>query len=190
MASTGVLPDAGELGWWHEGTLSDRGGAGPRTNGCWVSATPCASTTWAPPSPPRCLSTGMQPVVLSPPLAQVWISNPDLSLPHRSPPFTPHPTALLRPVCAPALPGIAQLVAISWTPCARSCTLSPQLLVTLPYKGWGSARGTELTSCLCDLSGVDYNREWEEEPLAPRQSSAACREQRTICFLPTGPCWA
>lgn len=58
-------------------------------------------------------------------------------------------------------------MAISWTLCVRSCALSPLLLVTLPYKGWGSARGTELTSCLCDLSGVDYNREWEEEPLAP-----------------------
>lgn len=127
---------------------------------------------------------------MSPSLAQAWTSSPDLTLPHSSPHFTSHPTALLKPVCAPAFPGIAQLVAISWTPCVRSCTLSPQLLVTLPYKGWGSARGTELTSCLCDLSGVDYNREWEEEPLAPGQSSAACREHRTISFLPTGPYWA
>jgi len=48
---------------------------------------------------------------------------------------------------------------------------APRLPATLPYKGRGSARGTELTSCLCALSGVDYNREWEEEPLAPRQPS-------------------
>lgn len=82
----------GSWGWWHEGTLSDRRGAGPRTNGCWVSATPCASTTWAPPSPPRCLSTDMHPVVLSPSLIQAWIFSPNLSLPHSSPHFTSHPT--------------------------------------------------------------------------------------------------
>lgn len=62
-------------------------------------------------------------------------------------------------------------MATSWVPRAGSCTSSCRLPATLPYKGRSSACGTELTSCLCALSGVDYNRECEEEPLAPRQPS-------------------
>lgn len=66
---------------------------------------------------------------------------------------------------------MSQPVAIPWPPRAGSCTPFPQLLTTLPYKGWGSMCGTKLTSCLCALSSVDYNREWEEEPLALCQPS-------------------
>lgn len=144
-----------------------RGGAGRRANGCQVPAALCASMAGHrhPPEAPRATSWG----TCTPPRAHPRAAPTAL---RRSPNPVTRCASPRCPVPRAACPAHSAAVPMTGSAGGRpSGPPCPRLPATRPYKGRGSERGTELTSCLCAPAADDYNREWEEEPLAPRQPS-------------------